>query len=291
MSIRHPTPSSTVRPSTRVSSTAPPARASTFLHRHAWFGVLVVGTALFMGVERTLVATQNPNMVPAAILLGAAVVPAAFVAFISGRRLPYSVGGAVIGGAAFFGGVIGLIAAGTLEFDAQRDLGGLPMIGVGLIEETSKLIIPLVILLLWRRYRSPSNGLLVGVAAGAGFAALETMGYAFTTLVTSHGSMTATVDELLLRGFLSPAGHMAWTGIAASALYAAAASDWRRRQVGRFVLAFLVAVTLHALWDSQSSLIGTGIVAMCSLGTLAWTVHRVHRPIDAGRAASASARQ
>jgi RsiW-degrading membrane proteinase PrsW (M82 family) len=66
-----------------------------------------------------------------------------------------------------------------------------------------------VILLLWRRYRSPSNGLLVGVAAGAGVAALETMGYAFTTLITSHGSMTATVGELLLRGFLSPAGHMA----------------------------------------------------------------------------------
>ena len=120
--------------------------------------------------------------------------------------------------------MIGLIVASTLEFDAQRDLGGLPMIGVGLIEETGKLIIPPVILLLWRRYRSPSNGLLVGVAAGASFAALETMGYAFTTLITSHGSMTAAVDELLLRGFLSPAGHMAWTGIAATALYAAAAS-------------------------------------------------------------------
>lgn len=258
------------------------------MHRHGWFGVLVVGTALFVGVERTLVATQNPNMVPAAILLGAAVVPAAFVAFISGRRLAYSVGGTIIGASAFFGGVIGLIVAGTLEFDAQHDLGGLPMIGIGLIEETSKLIIPLVILLLWRRYRSPSNGLLIGVAAGAGFAALETMGYAFTTLITSHGSITATVDELLLRGFLSPAGHMAWTGIAATALYAAAASGWHRRQIGRFVLAFLVAVALHALWDSQSSLIGTGVVAVLSLGALAWTVHRVHRAIDAGGATSTS---
>ena len=81
-----------------------PPSPSTFLHRHAWLGVLVVGTALFVGVERTLVATQNPNLVPSAILLGAAVVPAVFVAFISGRGLPYSVGGSVIGGAAFFGG-------------------------------------------------------------------------------------------------------------------------------------------------------------------------------------------
>jgi protease PrsW len=269
MSAYAPTPS-TLSPST------PTRPVAAYLRRHAWFAVLVVGTVLFAGVERTLVATQNPNLVPAAILLGAAVVPAAFVAFISGRRLPYSVSGAAIGASAFFGGVIGLIMAGTLEYDAMHALGGLPMIGVGLIEETSKLIIPLVILLFWRNYRTPANGLLLGVAAGAGFAALETMGYAFTTLLSSHGSITATVDELLLRGFLSPAGHMAWTGIAATALYTAAASGWQRRRVVEFVVAFAVAVGLHGLWDSQSSLIGTAVVAVVSLAALAVTVHRVH---------------
>lgn len=265
--------------STAPSVTTPPAAASasSYLHRHAWFGVLVAGAVLFVGVERTLVATQNPNLVPAAILLGAAVVPAAFVAFISGRRLPYSVSGAVLGASAFLGGVIGLIVAGTLEFDAAHDLGGLPMLGVGLIEETSKLIVPAAVLLCLPRYRSPANGLLVGVAAGAGFAALETMGYAFTTLLASRGSITATVDELLLRGFLSPAGHMAWTGIAATALYSAAAAGWTPRRIGGFVVAFLVAVCLHALWDSQTSLIGTGVVAVASLAALAWTVHRIHR--------------
>jgi protease PrsW len=204
------------------------------------------------------------------------ITPGTSALFISGRRLPYSVGGAAIGAAAFFGGVIGLIMAGTLEYDAARDLGSLPMIGVGLIEETSKLVIPLVILLFAKRYRTPANGLLLGVAAGAGFAALETMGYAFTTLLTSRGSITATVDELLLRGFLSPAGHMAWTGIAATALYTAAAAGWQRRRVVEFVVAFAVAVGLHALWDSQSSLIGTAVVAVVSLAALGWTVHRVH---------------
>jgi RsiW-degrading membrane proteinase PrsW (M82 family) len=270
MFAHHPSPPST---------TAPSVPGSTFLSRHAWIGVLVVGAVLFLAVERTLVGTQNPNLVPTAILLGAAVVPAAFVAFISGRRLPYSISGVVIGASAFLGGVIGVIVAGTLEFDAQRDLGGLPMIGVGLIEEISKLIIPAVILLLLPRYRSPANGLLVGVAAGAGFAALETMGYAFTTLLSTRGSVTDTVDELLLRGFLSPAGHMAWTGIAATALYTAAASGRRRRRVAEFAVAFVVAVGLHALWDSQSSLVGTAVIAVLSLAALAWTVHRVHRAI------------
>jgi RsiW-degrading membrane proteinase PrsW (M82 family) len=242
--------------------------------RHAWILVLVVGVALFLAVERTLVATQNPNLVPTTILLGAAVVPATFVAFIYGRRLRYAVSGAVVAASAFFGGVIGLVIAGTVEFDVEHDLGGLPMIGVGLIEETSKLIVPAAILLLVRRYRTPADGLLIGVASGAGFAAMETMGYAFTTLVASRGSITDTVDELLLRGLLSPAGHMAWTGITAAALFAAAASGWQRRKVGELGIAFLVAVGLHALWDSQSTLVGMAAVGVVSLVVLGFTVHR-----------------
>ncbi len=108
-----------------------PAQAPTGARRHAWIAVLVVGVALFIAVERTLVATQNPNFVPSAILLGAAIVPAAFLTFVYGRRLNYDVGLPVVASAAFLGGIIGTVVAGTLEFDAQRDMGFLPMIGVG----------------------------------------------------------------------------------------------------------------------------------------------------------------
>ena len=62
---------------------APPS----FARRHAWIGVFVVGAALFLAVERTMVATGNPNFVPSSILLGAAIVPAAFLTFVYGRRL------------------------------------------------------------------------------------------------------------------------------------------------------------------------------------------------------------
>ena len=253
-----------------------PARPG--VRRHAWIAVLVVGVALFLAVERTLVATQNPNFVPSAILIGAAIVPAAFLTFVYGRRLPYDVSPPVVLTAAFLGGIIGTVVAGTLEFDAQRDLGFLPMVGVGLIEETSKLIIPLAVLIFFARYRKQADGLLIGVAAGAGFAALETMGYAFVTLIQSKGSITDTVDVLLLRGIMSPAGHMAWTGITAAALYAAAEAGWSGRRVGAFLGAFVLAVALHTAWDSQTSLIGTAIVAVVSLVALGWTVHRIAHP-------------
>jgi hypothetical protein len=49
-----------------VSTTAP-APASTFARRHAWAAVLVVGAALFLIEERTLVATGIPNLDPSAI--------------------------------------------------------------------------------------------------------------------------------------------------------------------------------------------------------------------------------
>lgn len=124
----------TVTDTARATET--PGALSPFVRRHAWLGVLAVGTALFVGVERTTVATQNPNLVPSTILPGAADAPMAFRTFVYGRWLPYRVSAPVAASAAFFGGLIGLIVA-TLEYDAQRDLGALPMVGVGLIKETS----------------------------------------------------------------------------------------------------------------------------------------------------------
>jgi RsiW-degrading membrane proteinase PrsW (M82 family) len=86
-----------------------------------------------------------------------------------------------------------------------------------------------------------------------------------------------------------------WTGIAAAALYAAAATR-RRREILQFVGAFVVAVVLPTLWDSQSSLIGTAVVAIASLGLLAFTAHRTvtdpttTRPPHAPRGAAAPRR-
>ena len=54
--------------------------ARTTWSRWSWLWLLVVGIVLFEAVRRALLDTQNPNLVPALLLLGAAVVPASFVA-------------------------------------------------------------------------------------------------------------------------------------------------------------------------------------------------------------------
>ncbi|MER5674531.1 PrsW family glutamic-type intramembrane protease [Pseudonocardia alni] len=193
--------------------------------------------------------------------------------FVLGRRLDYSIGAGPIALVAFLGGVVGVVAAGLLEFDAMRSLGTLPMLGVALIEESAKLVAPLLVLLTARRGH-PAGGLLVGVASGAGFAALETMGYGFVVLVRSGGDLGAVDDVLLLRGVLSPAAHMAWTGLTAAALWYAARRR-TRRAAGRALLVFVLAVALHTTWDSVGGFVAYGVLAVVSLGLLTGFAHRL----------------
>jgi RsiW-degrading membrane proteinase PrsW (M82 family) len=249
------------------------------LPRGSWLGVLAVGVGLFEALQQALIATGNPNLVPALIFVGSIAIPAAFVAFLYGRRLPYDVPGGVLAVTAVTGGVIGVVVAGTLEYATLRRLGTLPMITVALIEETAKLIIP-VLLLLWHRYRLPADGLLIGVASGAGFAVLETMGYSFVTLILSHGDLSAVDGVLIFRGLLSPAAHMAWTGLAAAALWAAAASRWSRPAVIRFAVAFLLAIGLHTAWDSIGTVAAYIVVAVIGLAALAIIAHQLREPAD-----------
>jgi RsiW-degrading membrane proteinase PrsW (M82 family) len=143
-----------------------------------------------------------------------------------------------------------------LEYQTLRALGPLQLFGVGFIEEGTKLLLPLFLFVGAARYSSEAHGLVFGVAAGMGFAALESMGYGFTTLMQSQGDIRNAESLLLVRGLLSPAGHAAWTGLVCAVL-------WRERQkAGHFVLnpavlgAFAAAALLHALWDIFDSLSG-----------------------------------
>lgn len=56
-------------------------------------------------------------------------------------------------------------------------------------------------------------------SAKLSFAALESMGYAFTALLASGGSLSATVAVTLLRGIHSPMGHGTWAAILVGVLF------------------------------------------------------------------------
>jgi RsiW-degrading membrane proteinase PrsW (M82 family) len=256
--------------------------------------VLIVGAALYGLLLLALERTGDPLYVPSVILVGAAVVPIAFVTFISGRRLVFGVRGTAIGLTALLGGLVGVLVAGTVEYATLHTFGAVPLLGVGLIEEAAKLLVPLAVLVLLRRRRQPADGLLLGVAAGAGFAVLETMGYALVALVESQGDLTVLNSILVDRGLLSPAAHMAWTGLAAAALWRAADRRWRGRSMVAFVGVFLLVAVLHALWDGTTSGWAHAGLAVVSMGGLFWTAHRLAAPghprwLKVGRGWSTSA--
>ncbi|MGI8459336.1 MAG: PrsW family intramembrane metalloprotease [Propionibacteriaceae bacterium] len=256
---------------TAISS---PARRGR-LARMSWLAVLVIGVAAYLLVLRTLVATDNPNFVPSLILLGSIVVPSTVLVYAAtgGRRIVVSAGLLAI--TAILGGVLGTVAAGTLEYDTLRRLGAVPMIMIGLIEEASKLVVPIIVLVVLRR-RDRRAGVIIGVASGMGFATLETMGYGFTALLRQR-SVVAVEETLLLRALLSPAGHVAWTGLTVAALWAIPGSRTKGKAVLRAVGTFVVAVLLHAAWDGFDSLTVHVVVGGVSFVALMITIRRSHR--------------
>lgn len=248
-----------------------------------WLVVLLSGLGLFLAVLAVLLDSGNPVYVPSLLLLGAAVVPVTFTTFVVERNVTRRLSTGHILAGAVLGGVIGAVVAGQLEFETIRQLGSLPTVFIGLIEETAKLAVPAV-MLAWRRTRA-MDGLVLGVAVGSGFAALETMGYAFVALLHAGGQLEPVTVLLMLRAVASPGGHGAWTGLACAALFAIRTA--RRRWLGwlRFLLVFAGVVGLHATWDSTASGYGHLVVAGVSfivLIVVTWRLHRAERKAVTG---------
>jgi len=253
----------------------------------AWFGLLVGGAVLFVIVERALVATGNVNLAPSVILLGAFTVPIAFTAYVYQRVSDFDVSVGTLALCTLWGGILGVVIASLVEARTIQHLGVVPALGVGLIEESAKLVVPLAIFFFGRRYAHEADGLVIGVAVGMGFAAFETMGYGFTALLKSQGDVGLVQQLLLLRGLLAPAGHAAWTGLACAAL-------WRCRQspgaaaVRNAVFTFFLVVVLHGLWDGLGLLATYCVLAAISLGVLRIRVEvaAAERSQSAGRPGS-----
>ena len=86
-------------------------------------------------VERTLVATSDLNYVPSATLLGAFLVPVTFTTYLYERLPDWEVPLPPVAICFVWGGVLGTVVAGTLEYDVMQSLGFLPKRGIGVIEE------------------------------------------------------------------------------------------------------------------------------------------------------------
>jgi RsiW-degrading membrane proteinase PrsW (M82 family) len=214
--------------------------------------------------ERVFVYTRDLGFLPSIIFLGSFLVPVTFVAYLYERLPDWEVPLPPLAVCFLWGGVLGTVIAGTLEYRTFATLSFLLLAGAGLIEEAAKLIFPLIYYFLGR-YRSEADGIILGVSAAMGFAAFETMGYSLVTFLQSRQDLATLEYVLLLRGLASPTGHAAWTGLVCAVLFrerlraGSAVLSWR------IVGAFVTAVLLHALWNIFNSLSGSAMVNFLSV--------------------------
>jgi len=207
---------------------------------------------LFLAISLAayLVWNQTDNRISAAVLIlvGTCTVPIPVMVFLF-NRLDYRGGVSARDLANVFmvGGAIGLIIAGFLEYSFRitKTLGG--DLSVGIIEESAKIVFPLILFYQWR-FKKLSDGILIGAASGMGFAVLETIGKGLIVLADG-GNVGYT---MLTRGFFTPFGHPAWTALICVFIWMQKANG--KLNAAQMIGIFVLAAVLHGIWDAANQL-------------------------------------
>lgn len=244
--------------------------------RFAWLLALVLGVLAYVATFVLMLLTGNPMMVPTVLLVGAAAIPLTVLLLAQSSRIGPLVPTRIVLVTAALGGLFTICAAGLEESIAGLLFGRASILLVGIIEESAKLVVPLLVLALAHRV-TRGGGIVIGIAAGTGFAVLETMGYGFAALLARDGGLGALDATLILRGILVPAGHVAWTGAICAALWYLVETSHKVRGVIALVAAYAGAIILHTAWDATASGALHLLIGVISVGALLWLIVAAHR--------------
>lgn len=250
-----------------------------------FFRLLVTLVVAYAALAVIFMQTGNENCIPGIMFIGSFAMPISTLVLFFELNSPRNVSMHTIAKLFLFGAIVSLAVA-LLGYSLP--IFDLMTAEAGIVEEVAKLL-TVVLVMRSIRYKYMLNGILFGATVGAGFAAFETAGYALNKAflpglfygLTHGGDMGASLHMgvsqmlsiLLLRGVLTPLGHVAWTAIAAGAF-------WRVKQDKplsasmlfdrRFLKAFAIPVILHAIWDAPWQLpwFGNAIIT----GLITWYV-------------------
>jgi RsiW-degrading membrane proteinase PrsW (M82 family) len=250
-------------------------------NRWRWLRWLLIGLLLWVLSIVVMVATDNPNLIPTVIFLGSFLVPVAALIFDFDHRASAELSSETVFSAFLLGGLLGILAAGTLEAWLVQP-GVWEYFQVGLIEEFAKLAALAVVARRLPRY-TMRDGIVLGAAVGFGFAALESSGYAFNAMLTRQGLAIADlVTTEVMRGLLAPVGHGLWTAIAGGALFKAAGAAGHLRLTWAVVGAYLLVAFLHGLWDAMSRIAIIVTLLLTAASTSGTALSSGRRPLAVG---------
>ncbi|MEO8027579.1 MAG: PrsW family glutamic-type intramembrane protease [Bryobacteraceae bacterium] len=236
-----------------------------FLRVLIFIGVVYLGFTVMLSYF-----PGNLNIVPGLIMMGSLAMPLATTILLFELNAPRNVSFVYVLSLLCVGGVVSLFIA-LIGFKLSGLSAWLGASSAGLIEETGK-VLAVALIVRNTKYKYILNGLLFGAAVGAGFAAFESAGYAFRLLLQS-GKFEVMSYVIQLRAFYTPFCHVAWTSIAAGAL-------WRVKGSNPFSInmffnplfwrAFIIPVVLHMLWNAPFDL--PFQIKQLTIGFLGWFV-------------------
>ena len=230
---------------------------------------------------------ENIYLVPGLIIIGSFAIPLATLVFFFELNIRKNISLYQVAKLFFLGGGLAILSSlylFSVVDNLETDILGASI--AGLIEEPGKLF-ALVLVINKKRYPYILNGLLFGAAIGAGFAAFESAGYAFSIfLSTFYTSLQeqyfdfqlvsrAMLENLTIRGLLAPFSHIVWTSISAAAIWkikASAKFRWSMLNHGIFIKVFLASVLFHMLWNSPFRLFEVDFATQIAIGIFGWSI-------------------
>lgn len=236
------------------SSTTPNVKDVNPKKASAWvyFKIFIFFIIAYIPTRIGYINYGNLNFLPAMIMLGAFAVPVTVLIFFYEINLFRNIPFYKVIKYFILGGALSLILAILFfSLDLNTDISTYSgALMVGLIEEAAKAVIVAFFLFKSKKSNYILNGLLIGAAVGAGFAAFETAGYILRYGLT--GGDAAMLQIIKLRGFLAPGGHVAWAAIEGAALmYVKGFEKLDKKHLNdkRFLLICLISVVEHGIWD------------------------------------------
>lgn len=206
---------------------------------------------VFIGLLVAVAQFNNPLLIPGLLFVGSFAVPFASLIFFWEMNAPQNVSLYQTIKLLFSGGLVSLLLSLLLFSNTSLLSTFLGASSAGIIEESGKLLAVLLLMRYKTRYHWLLNGMLFGAAVGTGFAAFESAGYAFMTLL--EGGIDQAINSIFLRGVLAPFSHVVWTAITAAACWRVKGLrpfEWAMLKNPGFVRTFVTVMVLHMLWNA-----------------------------------------
>ena len=181
-----------------TAATTPPEEtiASTWPKPWLYTRVFLMFMATFLLLYICVMEFSNINALPGLIMIGSLVIPFSLILFFMELNVPRNISFFMIMKVFFLGGCASLLLSLLLyEIFPGGTFDYLQAIVTGVVEEVAKLAIIAFIIYRMPKMKYMLNGMLVGAAVGAGFAAFESAGYAFPVRLGIRGSQDDGCDH------------------------------------------------------------------------------------------------